>query len=201
VRGFEVAPGQFVVVEADELAEAQTALVRSRRIDIQAFVDLGEIEPIYFEASYYAEPLTEGRPSYALLQQAMRQTARAAIARLALRQRERLAALWPWEDALVVHTLYFADEVRSPATLDLPTEEADPRELRTAIRLIEAMAERFTPRRLPDEYYRRLMTIIEQKAEAGAGRPVAEGAGARPELLGELQASISAVQQSRRPRP
>ena len=199
VRGYEIAPGQFVEVEADELAAARaTEMVRSRRIEIQSFVDLAEIDPLFFAASYYAEPLPEGRPAYGLLRQAMQQTARVAIARLALRQRERFAAIRPYEDALVVHTLHFADEVRSPATLGLPAEAADARELRTAMRLIEALAEPFAPARLQDEFQRRLLSRIEERTAEQGLQPVLQAEGqAAPSLAGELEASIRLTRRGR----
>ena len=199
VRGYEIAPGQFVEVEAEDLAGTKaTEMVRSRRIEIQSFIDLAEIDPLYFGAGYYAEPLPEGRPAYGLLRHAMQQTARVAIARLALRQRERFAAIRPYEDALVVHTLHFADEVRSPATLGLPAEAPDARELRTAMRLIEALAEPFSPTRLQDEYHRRLLSQIEEKAAEEGLQPVpqAEGEG-ELSRVGELEASIQVARRNR----
>lgn len=196
-RGYEVAPDQFIVLEEDEVEEAAGARVR-HRLDIQAFVDPAEIDPIYFETSYYAEPIPEARPAYALLQQAMAQTARAGIGTMALRAREALTAVRPYDSALVVQTLYYADEVRSPASLDLPREAVPPRELRTAIRLIENMAEPFVARHFTDEYHRRLLARIEEKAEAEAPMGVAAGAPTTEgELMANLQASISAVRQSR----
>ena len=193
IRGYEIAPDQFIVVEREEIERARPERERARRIDIQAFVDLGEIEPIYYHTSYHAEPLEEGRPAYALLQQAMRQTARAAVAQLILRGRETLAAIRPYGDALLVQTLFYADQVRPTTTLDLPREAATPRELRTAIRLIENMAEPFRARLFTDEYHRRLMSLIEERIPALAGPPPA-----RPELVEELEASIDAVGESRR---
>ncbi len=200
VRGYEIEPGRYIVVEESELEEAGRRAAPRRRLDIEAFVDPQEIDPIYYGTSYYAEPVPEGRPAYALLQQAMAQTARAAVARFTLRGRERLAAIRPHDGALLVQTLHYADEVRSPAGLDLPAEAVSPRELRTAIRLIESLAEPFAARPLTDEYHRRLMAHIEERAEAEM--PVPAGpVGEEKDLLSTLQASIRAVQESRRGAP
>jgi DNA end-binding protein Ku len=200
VRGYEIEPDRYIVVEDQEIEQAARRGVRERRIDIEAFVDPAEIDPIYADTGYYAEPRPEGRPAYALLQQAMAQTARAAVARFALRGRERLAAIRPYDGALLVQTLHYADELRSPAGLDLPAEAAPARELRTAIRLIESMAEPFAARPLTDEYHRRLMARIEERAEAEAPVPVGP-APEREDLLTALQASIGAVDESRREAP
>jgi len=194
VRGYEVAPDEYVVVERAEAVAAETALARSRRIDIQAFVDQGEIDPIFYDASYYAEPRPEGRPAYALLQQAMGRVGRVAIARLALRARERLAAIRSYGDALLVQTLFYADELRPLTGLALPAEAVPPRELRTAIRLIEGLAEPFAAQRYSDEYHRRLMSLIEEKAER---LPAAAEEGPASRLLSELQASLEAIHSAR----
>ncbi len=197
VRGYEVAPDEYIVMERDELEQVEAA--PGRRIEIQAFVDLDEIDPIHYDTSYYAEPLAEGRPAYALLQQAMQQTARVAVARLTLRGREILAAIRPYQNALLIETLYYADEIRPVTSLALPTEAVPPRELRTAIRLIESLAEPFVARRYTDEYHRRLMSLIEEKAEARVpvGGPP-ERAPTERTLLGDLQASLSVVEEIRR---
>jgi len=200
-RGYEIAPDQFIVVEEEDVERAAADTAHSHRIDIQAFVDPAEIEPIYYETSYYAEPRPEAQPAYALLQQAMRQTARVGVATMALRARETLAAVRPYDNVIVVQRLFYADEVLSPAPLAVPREAVAPRELRTAIRLIENLAEPFAAQHYADEYHRRLMSLIEEKAEERA--PVAVVEAVAPEeasMLAELQASISAVKETRRER-
>lgn len=188
-RGYEIAPNEFIVVEEDELRQVGPVQARRDRIEIKSFTDLGEIDPIYFDTSYYAEPLPEGRPAYALLEQAMELTSRVALARMVLRGRELLAAIRPYQRMLLVETLHYADEIRSPSTAALPAEEVSPRELRTAIRLIESLVEPFEARWLVDEAHRRFMMLLEQKAEAQ--RPGGEG------LLGDLQASLREVEAAR----
>lgn len=195
VRGYEVAPNAYIVLEPEELERA--AAEKERRLEIEQFIDQTEIDPLYYDTAYYAEPTPEGRPAYSLLQQAMRQTARVAVAHMTMRGREARASIRPLEDALVVETLFYADEVRPPAQLDLPHGAASPRELRTAIRLIESLAAPFRPEQAADRYYERLMSIIEKKAEARAAEAQERPAG----LLGELQASLSAAAESRREQP
>ena len=201
-RGYEIAPDQFVVVEEEDIERAAMDTAHPHRIDIHAFVDLGEVDPIYYDTSYYAEPRPEAHSAYTLLHQAMRQTARAGIATMALRARASLVAIRPYDNVIVVQRLYYADEVLSVAPLAVPREVAPPRELRTAIRLIENLAEPFAAQHFTDEYHRRLMSTIEERAvermpaAAMERPPVAE-----PELLAELEASISAVQETRQRTP
>lgn len=200
-RGYEIAPDQFVIVEEEEIESAAADTSHPHRIDIRAFVDLDEIDPIYYDASYYAEPEPAARPAYALLQQAMQHTARAGVATMALRRRTSLAAVRPYDGAILVQQLHFADEINSPAPLEIPRPAVEPRELRTAIRLIESLAEPFAAQHFVDEYHRRLLSLIEERAEERMPAGVMEP---RPpervgELLAELQASISAVQESRQP--
>ncbi|MDI7278185.1 MAG: Ku protein, partial [Anaerolineae bacterium] len=198
-RGFEVAPDQYIIVEEQELEEAAADTTHRHTIDIRSFVDLAEIDPIYFDTSYYAEPRPEASPAYAVLQQAMLQTARAAVATMLLRTRETLVAIRPYQDVLVVQTLYFAEEVLSPAPLDVPREAVPPRELRTAIRLIENMAEPFAAQHYADEYHRRLMSLIDEKAAQLVPAWKVEGREAQEgRLTSDLEASIEAVKQSRR---
>lgn len=198
-RGFEVAPDEYVIVEEQELEEAAADTAHRRTIDIRAFVDLAEIDPIYYDTGYYAEPRPEASNAYAVLQQAMRQTGRAAVATMLLRTRETLAAIRPYDDVLLVHTLYFADEVLSPAPLDVPHEAVPPRELRTAIRLIENMAEPFAAQHFTDEYHRRLMSTIDEKAARLVPAWKVEGRQEQEaRLISDLESSIEAVRQSRR---
>lgn len=199
VRGYEIAPGEFISVEQEEVEEAAAATARRHRLDLQAFVGLEEIDPLYYDHSYYADPRPEARQAYALLNQAMRQTARVGVGTMALRAREALTAVRPLGDVLLVQTLYYADEVHSPAPLHVPTEAASPRELRTAIRLIESLAEPFMARHFTDEYHRRLMSRIEEKAEAQAPVGALARVGPGEEgLLAELQASVGVAQEARR---
>ncbi len=198
-RGYEIAPDQFVIVEEEDVERAAADTTHPHRIDIRAFVDLGEIDPIYYDTSYYAEPEPAGRPAYALLQQAMQYTGRAGVATMALRRRTSLAAIRPYDGAILVQQMHYADEVNSLAPLEIPHAAAEPRELRTAIRLIESLAEPFAAQHFTDEFHRRLLSLIEARAEermpAGAmePRPPAD----ERELLSDLQASISTVEESR----
>lgn len=196
-RGYEVAPDQFVVVEEEEIERAAMDTTRAHRIDIRAFVDPEEIEPIYYDTAYYAEPTPGARPAYALLQQAMRQTARAGVATMALRQRALLVAVRPYDSVIAVQRLHYADEINSPAPLEIPEEEVPPRELRTAIRLIETMAEPFAAQHFVDRYHRRLMSLIEEREEELAPARALEEPPPEGELLAELQASIGAVRETR----
>src|SRR5262249_20960265 len=118
VKGYEVAPDQYVMLTQDELRSLEPE--RTRSIDIEEFVDLREIDPLFFDRSYFVAPHRSAgsEKPYALLLDAMRRTEKVAIGRFVLRSKSYLAAIRPVEDALVLHTLYYADEVRSAMDID-----------------------------------------------------------------------------------
>jgi DNA end-binding protein Ku len=200
VKGYEYAPDQYVVLSRDELSELEPQ--RSRAIEIQDFVDLDDIDPIYFEQPYYLGPDKGAERAYALLVQALKESRKVAIARFVLRNKEHLAAIRPMDDVLTLTTMRFHDEVSSPQDLDGEVfEEAKPkkpekRELEMAKQLIESLTSDFNPGQYRDEYREELLDLLERKA---AGKEVVSAPSEEPEptkapdLMAALEESLNAV--------
>jgi DNA end-binding protein Ku len=200
VKGYEYAPDQYVVLNRDELSELDPK--RTRAIEIQDFVDLDDIDPIYFEQPYYLGPDKGAARAYALLVQAMKESRKVAIARFVLRNKEHLAAIRPMDDVLTLTTMRFHDEVTSPQDLDGELfEEEKPkkpekRELEMAKQLIESLTSDFKPGTYRDEYREELLDLLERKA---AGKDVVSAPSEEPEptkapdLMAALEESLSAV--------
>jgi len=200
VKGYEYAPDQYVVLSRDELSELEPQ--RSRTIEIQDFVDLDDIDPIYFEQPYYLGPDKGAARAYALLVQAMKDSRKVAIARFVLRNKEHLAAIRPMEDVLTLTTMRFQDEVTSPGDLDGEVfEEEKPkkpekRELEMAKQLIESLAGNFKPNSYRDEYREELLDLLERKAEGKdvVSAPTEEPKPTKaPDLMAALEESLAAV--------
>ncbi|MBV8950466.1 MAG: Ku protein [Actinobacteria bacterium] len=167
VKGYEARKGEFVIVTPDELEAIAPG--RSRTIDIEDFVELRDIDPVYFNRAYYVGPADDaaGR-TYRLLVGAMNDTGKAAIGRFVMRTKEYLAAIRPTaSNYLVLETLYFADEVRDPASVvgALPKARVGERELTIARQLIESMASGWDPKRYADTYRERVLDLVERKAK------------------------------------
>jgi DNA end-binding protein Ku len=194
VKGYEIAPGEFVMVTSEELEALRPAA--DRTIEIADFVDLGEIDPIYFDRTYYVAPQRGAEKPYALLVQAMERAGKVGIARFVLRTKEYLAAIRPVGPAAVLETLFYADEVRPASELYLPVGiEVSERELKVAGQLIGILATEWEPARYRDTYRERLLELLESKA---AGRRVVvpeepERPTAVPDLLAALRASVEAA--------
>lgn len=198
VKGYEIAPDQYVVMTREELEELDPK--KTRAIEIQDFVDLDAIDPIYFDHPYYLGPDKGSERAYALLARAMNERGRVAIARFVLRNRENLAAIRSTGEVLLMATMRFADEVVSPDDLDgvVPEEVEEPqkRELEMAGALIDQLSSEFEPDRYRDEYREELLGMIERKArgeelvEAVSEEPKATKT---PDLMAALEESLAAV--------
>jgi DNA end-binding protein Ku len=200
VKGYEYAPDQYVVLTKDELSELEPQ--RSRAIEIQDFVDLDDIDPIYFEQPYFLGPDKGAARAYALLVQAMKDSRKVAIARFVLRNKEHLAAIRPMEDVLTLTTMRFHDEVSTPEDLDGEVfdeekpKKPDARELQMAKQLIESLTSDFKPKQYHDEYREELLDLLERKA---AGKEVVSAPTEEPkptkapDLMAALEESLAAV--------
>jgi DNA end-binding protein Ku len=194
VKGYEIAPDSYVTVEPEELEALDPKATRS--IDIVDFVDLDQIDPLYFERPYYLVPDKGGDKPYALLLEAMKDSQKVAIARLVLRTKQYLAAIRPLGDALVLETLLYHDEVTLPDDVEgLPRDDVEiqDRELKIARQLIESLSTEFEPEQYHDEYREKVLELIEQKA---AGRqivtqPVTEEPTKVVDLMAALEASLA----------
>jgi len=198
VKGYELGPEQYVVMTREELEELDPK--KTRAIEIQDFVDLDAIDPIYFDHPYYLGPDKGAERAYALLARAMADRGRVAIARFVLRNREHLSAIRSTGDVLLMATMRFADEVVSPDELDdvIPEEVEEPqdREIEMAGALIDQLSSEFEPERYRDEYREELLAMIERKA---AGEEVVEAVSEEPkptkapDLMAALEESLAAV--------
>jgi DNA end-binding protein Ku len=166
VKGYEVAPEQYVVIKPEELEELDPEA--SRSIDILDFVPLAQIDPLFFENAYYLVPDKVGEKAYALLLAAMKESQRVAIAKMVMRGKEYLAAIRPTEKALALSTLLFSDEVVPAENIEgLPEglPKVDKRELSMAKQLIDTLAADFEPEKYKDEYRERVLELIRKKAK------------------------------------
>ncbi len=166
VKGYEIAPDRYVVLEPDELRALDPD--RTRMIEIEDFVELSEIDPLQFDASYYLVPTETAAKPYELLRRAMESTGKAGVARFTLRTKQYLAVIRPVGPAIAVSTLLYADEVLDTERLDpLPGEdiELSDRELEMASSLVESMTVDWDPERYEDEHRLRVLDLIERRAE------------------------------------
>jgi DNA end-binding protein Ku len=200
VKGYEYAPDQYVVLTKDELSELDPQ--RTRAIEIQDFVDLDDIDPIYFEQPYYLGPDKGAAHAYALLVQAMKEARKVAVARFVLRNKEHLAAIRPMDDVLTLTTMRFHDEVTSPQDLDGEVFEEekpkkpDEREVEMAKQLIDSLTSDFEPDKYRDEYREELLDLLERKAEGKevVSAPTEEPKPTKaPDLMAALEESLAAV--------
>ncbi|MDQ2825723.1 MAG: Ku protein [Actinomycetota bacterium] len=195
VKAYEIAPDNYVTITPEELDALDPKATKT--IDIEDFVDLDTIDPMYYDRPYYLVPDKGGQKAYALLRNAMRETNKVGIARMVLRTKQYLAAIRPVGNALVIETMLFADEVVPPDELDLPDEEVEvtEREEKMARSLIDSLTTEFEPAKYKDEYRERVLAMIEQKA---SGQEIvreesAEEAPRVVDLMAALEASLAAV--------
>ncbi|AFH64025.1 non-homologous end joining protein Ku [Paenibacillus caseinilyticus] len=192
VKGYEYEPGKYVTFEKEELEEL--ASETSREIRILDFVDLEEIDPIYFQKTYYLAPEETGTHAYGLLVEALKSTEKIGIANIALRGKGSLAALRVIGDVLSLVTLYYEEEIREKEEIPNFPEPAkvDKRELEMAMSLIEQLSAPFDPGKYEDEYRERLLQAIEQKVE---GREITNAPEEKEKkvvnLMEALQASLN----------
>jgi DNA end-binding protein Ku len=198
VKGYEIAPERYVVIEPGELETLQPK--KTKTIEIEDFVELSQIDPVYYDQPYYLAPATGGAKPYRLLLEAMRDTNKVAIARVVIRSKEQLVAVRPMGDALGMATMLFADEVLPPDRIDELADAAEvettKRELDVAKQLVESLAGDFEPEKYHDTYRADVLAMIERKAQGEeivvqpTPEEISEPA---PDLMSALKASLEAV--------
>lgn len=188
VKGYEVEKDRYVVLTDEDL---EAVPVRSSRsIDIQQFVDLGEIDPVLFKKAYYLVPDETGAKAYALLRRALAEENKVGIAKVSFRDKEHLAALRFRDDVFVLETMYWPDEIREVASDTLGRdEEVRPAEVAMAKQLIESLTELWDPTRYRDEYREALLQLVEKKL---AGEPIEVPEEAPPARIVDLMAALKA---------
>jgi DNA end-binding protein Ku len=201
VKAYELSPGQYVPLSKDEMAAL--APEKTRAIDVIDFVDIEEIDPMFFDSPYYLGPAQGAEKAYSLLSAAMESSGKAAITRFVFRNKEHLAALRASDGVLTLTTMRFADEVMPASELDDALPDKKPKvakkEREMAEQLIESLSTEFDPSAYRDEYREQLLALIEQKAEGKeivapkAEEPKATKA---PDLMAALEESIAAAKGS-----
>jgi len=200
VKAFEITPDRYVPLSKDEMGAL--APEKTRAIDVQDFVDLDQIDPIYFDSPYYLGPAEGAEKAYSLLAKAMQESGKVAIARFVFRNKEHLAALRPSGDGvLTLTTMRFADEVVSPSELGdvLPEgkQKVAKKEVEMAEQLIDSLTTEFDPSAYRDEYREQLLELIERKAEGKDVLTAPETEEPQPtkapDLMAALEESIAAV--------
>ena len=198
VKGYEITPGRYVTMEDEDFSKVPLATTRT--IDIQEFVSLDQIDPIYYQKTYFLEPEEIGIKPFALLMKTLEETERVAIAKVAMRQKEQLCTLRIREGTIVLETMFYADEVRSAKDLALPGDDikVNDKELAMAKMLVDTMtSEELDLSQYKDEYREALLEIIQKKSEGlTIDEPVPVTAKIT-DLSEALRASVEAIRKSR----
>jgi DNA end-binding protein Ku len=205
-KGYQLSSGDYVLVGDDELEALDPEATRT--IDIEQFVDLGEIDPLFYDSAYYVAPDKAARKPYALLVRAMEEQGKVAIARLVMRTKQYLAALRPKDGVLVMSTMVYADEVNDPAELngvdEMDEVDVSDRELKMASQLVDSLTEPFEAERYEDTYRKQVLELIDRKA-AGEEEVVPAPAPAAEEkvvdLMAALEASVRDAKEARKRHP
>jgi DNA end-binding protein Ku len=198
VKGYELAPDRYVVIEPAELDTLQPQ--KTKTIEIEDFVELSQIDPIFYDHPYYLAPGQGGAKPYRLLLEAMRESGKVAIARVVIRSKEQLVAIRPIGEVLGMATMIFADEIVSPEGIEeVPSSseaKTSKRELDIAKQLIDSLGADFEPGKYHDTYREEVLALIERKAQGQeiTLQPVPEEVRApAPDLMSALKASLEAV--------
>ena len=205
VKGYEIGPDRYVMITPEELDSL--APEKTRTIDIEDFVDLDQIDPMYYDHPYYLAPDTGAAKAYRLLVDAMEESGKVAVARVVIRSKENLVAIRPRNGALAMETMLFSDEVISPEDLDELRADGDQkttdRELAMAQQLIDSLASDFEPEKYRDEYRDRVLDLIERKAQGETiviEEPTEEPQPV-PDLMAALEASIASAKSPSKAKP
>ncbi|HSP26979.1 MAG TPA: Ku protein [Ilumatobacteraceae bacterium] len=204
VKGYEISKGRYVLVDPDELEPFMPAATKS--VDLEEFVDLADIDPVYFDTAYHLAPDGPPKP-YVLLARAMEASGKVAIGRFVMRNKQYTAAIRAEDGRLVMSTLAYADEVIDPADIDelqgLEDIEVNDKEVAMAEALVDSLAADFEPEKYRDEYREEVMALIQMKAD-GEEFEVPEAAAEKPkvvDIMAALEASVAAAKDARSRHP
>jgi DNA end-binding protein Ku len=199
VRGYEYARNEYVVLTDEDFEKLP--LPSKHTIELTAFVQLREIDPVYFERSYYLEPKQEGAKAYALLMRVLEEKGLAGLAKIAIRNKEQLCALRPQDGALILETLYYPDEIRIEKGAEKAEVLASEREMQMAMALVDVLSDRFEPSKYHDEYRQALMELIEAKRKGQEVVAPPAPAGKVIDLMAALRESVEAARKRRLEEP
>src|SRR5918992_566593 len=198
VRGFEIEKGRYVPLEDEDLDRLDVELTHT--IDICDFVDLDEIDPIYFRKAYYLLPQDGAEKPYRLLVRALEETGKVGIAKVVIRNKQHLACLRPYNGILVLETMYYADEIRQPESVDGNVRIQKP-EVEMAKTLVENLSDRFDPEKYDDTYRKELLDLIRAKAKGRElPEPKEEEDGEVVDLIAALRESVEQTKKAQRKR-
>lgn len=193
VKGYEIAKGKFVVIEDEEIKELRDN-TEEKAVEIVDFIKIEEIDPIYFNRSYFISPNEGGKKAYSLLRKALVESNKVGIAKIVMRSKEQLAVVRIYQNTMVMETIHFPDEVRQTGDVpNVPAEdEVGQKELDTAIMLIDQLSTEFEPEKYEDDYRKKLMELIQSKQTGEKFVTPKEKAPAAnvTDLMSALQASI-----------
>ena len=197
-RGYEYAKNEYVVLTDEDFDKLP--LPSKHTIELTAFVELSEIDPVYFEKSYYLEPKPEGAKAYALLMKVLEDRGLAGLAKIAIRNKEQMCALRPQDSTLVLETLFYPDEIRIEKVERRSAEVSD-REMQMATALVDVLKDKFDPTRYHDEYRQALMELIEAKRKGKEVVAPPAPAGKVIDLMVALRESVEAAKKRRTEEP
>jgi len=200
VKGYEYEKGRFIVLKDEDFKRADLEATQS--VDILDFVELKEIDPIFFDKPYYLEPEKRGEKAYGLLREALKQSGKVGIAKVVIKTRQHLASIKPEKDLLVLELMHFAEEIIDSRELKIPANPSIAgRELNMAKDLIAKMSGKWNPGQYRDEYHDALMKVIQEKVESGGKEVPAHGTPKKPtnvvDLVSVLQESLQQAEKGK----
>lgn len=205
VKGYEYEKGKFIILKDEDFRRVD--LEATQTIDIIDFVELDEIDPMYFDKPYYLEPQKGGAKPYALLRESLRKTGKVGIAKVVIKTRQHLAAVKPHHNVLVLELMHFAEELVKPTALKIPASlDVGTKELEMAMALVDSMTDHWDADKYTDEYRSALLQLIHEKIEHGGKLPPGTGPKKRTptkvvDLVSVLQESLERTQQTSAKRP
>jgi DNA end-binding protein Ku len=200
VKGYEYQNDKYVVLSDEDFRRANPEAAKT--VDIQAFVELADIAPQYFETPYYLIPGKRGEKAYALLRDTLKKAGKAGIATVMIRTKQYLAALIAQDELLVLNTLRYHDELKKASDFDIPDAKVSPKEMDMAMRLVDDMADKWQPARYKDTFKDDLLKRIEEKVDAGQTEEITEPAkGAREPKSADVVDLMSLLKKSIEKKP
>src|SRR5437763_14765209 len=199
VKGYEYRKGEYVIIEPNEIKKIEPKTAKA--MEILEFVKAEEVDPVYFESSYYLVPEEAGRRPYALLTKALEETDYVAIAKLTMHNREYTVFLRPHEGGMMLHTMYYEEEVRKVEGFGAPDVELKDAEVKVAHQLIEALAAEWEPEKYKDDFQENLKNLIQTKLEGGTIAEVEKPKKLAPvvDLMAALKQSLAEMEGKKKP--
>jgi DNA end-binding protein Ku len=199
VKGYEYRKGEYVIIEPEEIKKIEPKTAKA--MEILEFVKSDEVDPVFFDSSYYLVPEEAGRRPYALLTKALEQTQYVAIAKLTMHNREYTVILRPHKSGMMLHTMYYADEVREVEDFGTSNIDLKDAEVKVAHQLIEALADKFDPKKYHDTFQENLKKLIQARLEGGEVAPIEKPRKLAPvvDLMAALKQSLAEMEGKKKP--